>query len=41
MGVSENEVQVEDIPVIAIAGSGGGYRGATSRFANPRSHSQD
>lgn len=28
MGVDESEVRVEDIPVIAMAGSGGGYRGS-------------
>lgn len=31
MGVEESEVMVEDIPVIAIAGSGGGYRGGLGR----------
>lgn len=33
MGVEESEVDVRDIPVVAVAGSGGGYRGQQRRDA--------
>lgn len=40
MGVGESEVRVEDIPIIAMAGSGGGYRGSLSFLFSAPSRSQ-